>query len=123
MTSAGSRAGVSTRVREPMAMMLQGKAAVITGGSRGIGEGAVRLFVEHGCRVVVADILDEDGQRLAAELGEAVFFQHCDVTVEADIQRCVDECVARFGGIDIMFNNAGFPGTSVSVEDIDADQW
>ena len=82
--------------------------AVITGGASGIGLCTVRLFVKHGGRVVVADIQDELGASLCAELGqENASFVHCDVTDEADVAGAVDHSVARFGGLDVMFNNAG----------------
>ncbi|KAL6841212.1 hypothetical protein ACP4OV_028985 [Aristida adscensionis] len=87
------------------------KVAVITGGASGIGERTARLFVRHGARVVVADIQDELGSRLCAELGaDAASYVHCDVTVEADVAAAVDHAVARFGSLDIMFNNAGIGG-------------
>ena len=90
---------------------LEGKVALITGGASGIGLCTVRLFVKHGGRVVVADIQDELGASLCAELGqENASFVHCDVTDEADVAAAVDHAVARFGGLDVMFNNAGVVG-------------
>ena len=87
--------------------------AVITGGASGIGECTARLFVKHGARVVVADIQDELGGRLCAELGAAAAsYVHCDVTVEGDVAAAVDHAVARFGGLDVMFNNAGIGGAA-----------
>ncbi|KAK3143030.1 hypothetical protein QOZ80_4BG0356780 [Eleusine coracana subsp. coracana] len=91
------------------ARKLEEKVAVVTGGASGIGERTVRLFVEHGARVVVADIQDEAGTRLCAVLGGPAFasYVHCDVSVEADVAAAVDHAVAAFGSLDIMFNNAG----------------
>ncbi|KAG2564167.1 momilactone A synthase-like [Panicum virgatum] len=90
---------------------LQGKVAVITGGASGIGACTTRLFVKHGARVVVADIQDELGGSLCAELGpENSSYVHCDVTDEADVAAAVDHAVAKFGGLDVMFNNAGVGG-------------
>ncbi|KAJ1270518.1 hypothetical protein BS78_06G057800 [Paspalum vaginatum] len=87
---------------------LEGKVAVITGGASGIGERTARLFVEHGARVVVADIQDEAGARICAELGaDNASYVHCDVTSEDDVAAAVDHAVATFGALDIMFNNAG----------------
>ncbi|TVU14660.1 hypothetical protein EJB05_38143, partial [Eragrostis curvula] len=95
------------------ARKLEGKVAVITGGASGIGECTARLFVKHGARVVVADIQDDLGARLCAELGpDAASYVHCDVTVEADVAAAVDHAVARFGGLDVMFNNAGIGGAA-----------
>ncbi|GJN40671.1 hypothetical protein PR202_gb29930 [Eleusine coracana subsp. coracana] len=94
------------------ARKLEGKVAVVTGGASGIGERTARLFVEHGARVVVADIQDEAGARLCAELGgvATAVYVHCDVSVEADVAAAVDNAVAAFGSLDIMFNNAGISG-------------
>jgi len=93
------------------ARKLDGKVAVITGGASGIGACTARLFVKHGARVVVADIQDELGASLCAELGpENSSFVHCDVSDEADVAGAVDHAVARFGGLDVMFNNAGVVG-------------
>jgi momilactone-A synthase len=98
---------------------LEGKVAVITGGASGIGACTARLFVKHGARVVVADIQDELGASLCAELGpENASFVRCDVTDEADVAGAVDHAVARFGGLDVMFNNAGITGAlSFSIRD------
>uniref|UniRef100_A0ACD5XX30 Uncharacterized protein n=1 Tax=Avena sativa TaxID=4498 RepID=A0ACD5XX30_AVESA len=93
------------------ARKLEGKVAVITGGASGIGERTARLFVQHGASVVVADIQDELGARLCAELGaEASSYVRCDVRREEDVAGAVDHAVARFGKLDIMFNNAGIAG-------------
>lgn len=93
------------------AKKLEGKVALITGGASGIGECTARLFVQHGASVVVADIQDEAGARLCAELGEAASsYIRCDVTSEPDVAAAVDHAVARFGKLDIMFNNAGIGG-------------
>ncbi|KAL6650666.1 hypothetical protein ACP70R_009591 [Stipagrostis hirtigluma subsp. patula] len=104
------------------AKKLVGKVAVITGGASGIGERTARLFVAHGARVVVADIQDELGARLCAELGgpDVASYVHCDVTVEADVSAAVDHAVSRFGGLDVMFNNAGIGGAPChSIRDTD----
>jgi len=93
--------------------------AVITGGASGIGACTARLFVKHGARVVVADIQDELGASLCGELGpENSSYVHCDVTDEADVAGAVDHAVAKFGGLDVMFNNAGIIGAlGVSIRD------
>lgn len=89
---------------------LNGQVAAITGGASGIGEAATRRFVEEGASVVIGDIQDDLGEALAAELGDAVTFVHCDVTVEADVARLVDTAVERYGQLDVMMNNAGIVG-------------
>ena len=91
---------------------LDGRVAVVTGGSSGIGEGTVRLFVEEGARVVVADVLDDRGHALAEELGTAVNYVHTDVGQEADVQGAVAHAISRFGRLDCRFNNAGFGGVA-----------
>lgn len=102
---------------------LEGKVAIITGGASGIGEASVRLFVSEGARVVIADIQDEKGMRLATKLGNAIY-QHTDVTIEDDVRKLVEKAVSSFGRLDVLFNNAGIAGEggpieSVSVENFD----
>ncbi|HXH10926.1 MAG TPA: glucose 1-dehydrogenase [Alphaproteobacteria bacterium] len=96
-------------------MRLSGKVAIITGGAHGMGAEEVRLFAREGAKVVIADILEDDGRKLEAEVhqtgGEAMFLR-TDVTSEADWQRLVDAAVARFGKLDILVNNAGLSSTS-----------
>jgi NAD(P)-dependent dehydrogenase (short-subunit alcohol dehydrogenase family) len=94
---------------------LEGKVAVITGASSGIGAGTARRFVAEGCRVVVADVQRQSGQELVDELGEMAYFSYCDVTNEADIAAAVDGAVQHFGQLDIMFNNAGIIGATGAI--------
>jgi len=86
---------------------LSGKVAVVTGGAGGIGRATVERFVAEGARVVIADIDEGRGEELASELGDAVAFQPVDVSDGDDVQAAVDLAVEQFGGLDIMFNNAG----------------
>ncbi|KAJ0028508.1 tropinone reductase-like 1 [Pistacia vera] len=86
---------------------LEGKVAIITGGASGIGASAVQIFHENGAKVVVADVQDNLGQALAEKLGENVCYIHCDVSNEDDVINVVDTAVAKFGKLDIMYNNAG----------------
>lgn len=102
---------------------LDGLAAVVTGGARGIGEGMVRRFVEEGARCVIADIDVAAGERLAAELGDPVVFVRTDVTSEADIVRAIDACVTSLGALDVMVNNAGVVGVTGSIESTDLGEW
>jgi len=99
---------------------LDGKVAMITGGASGIGAGTCRLFAAEGASVVIADILDEDGERLAAELGDQAVYVHTDVTSDAAIGAGVDLAVERFGKLDCLFNNAGAGGTEAAVEEFQA---
>ncbi len=102
---------------------LAGKVAVITGGSSGIGEGTVRRFVEEGARVVIADFQVPEGEALAASLGDVTRFIRTDVTNEADVAAAVDLAVSEFGGLDVMFNNAGIIGAVGSIAETTAEAW
>lgn len=86
---------------------LDGKVAVITGGTSGIGEATARRFVDEGARVVIAGRSEERGSALAGELGRDAHFHRADVMHEADIAGVIDAAVSRFGKLDCLFNNAG----------------
>lgn len=90
-----------------VAQELAGKVAIITGGASGIGKATVELFASEGAKVVIADIQDEAGEVLAARLGDGVVYKRTDVGSEADMQAVVDLAATHFGGLDILFNNAG----------------
>src|SRR5882672_7969909 len=94
---------------------LDGKVAVITGGASGIGHAAVRLFVEEGCRVVIADLQDDKGAALAEELGKSASYLHVDVS------GAIAHAVARFGRLDCIFNNAGAGGVTGPIAEIPAE--
>src|SRR5881628_504590 len=92
---------------------LAGKVAIVTGGASGIGAATVRRFASEGARVVIADIADEAGERVATELraaGAAVAFRHTDVTSLAELEATVAFAVARYGGLDVLHNNAAATG-------------
>jgi 3alpha(or 20beta)-hydroxysteroid dehydrogenase len=97
-------------------MRLDGKVALITGAARGQGAAAARRFVEEGARVTIADIRDELGKELAAELGAAAIYQHLDVTSEEDWTAAVAETLSTFGQLDILVNNAGIVHVSSIVD-------
>jgi NAD(P)-dependent dehydrogenase (short-subunit alcohol dehydrogenase family) len=90
-----------------MGQELAGKVAIVTGGAGGLGRAIVERFVEEGARVVVADVDAEAGAAVAADLGDTVAFQRTDVADAGDVQTVVDVAVERFGGLDVMVNNAG----------------
>jgi NAD(P)-dependent dehydrogenase (short-subunit alcohol dehydrogenase family) len=98
---------------------LDGCRAVITGGASGIGEATARLFVREGARVVIADLDDDRGRRIAADLGDGARSIATDVSVEGSIDAAVALAVDAFGGLDCLFNNAGNPGSTGGIEDID----
>ncbi|OGD21219.1 MAG: sorbitol dehydrogenase [Candidatus Aminicenantes bacterium RBG_16_63_16] len=85
---------------------LEGKAAIVTGGARGIGRAICGRFAAEGARVAIADILFEKARAVAAALGEPAFAIELDVTRQESIDRMVETVVARAGGIDILVNNA-----------------
>ena len=94
-----------------MMNMLEGKVAVITGAARGIGEATAKRFVEEGARVILADVLDDAGETVAEGLGNAALYRRADVTQSGQVQALIDTAVEEFGGLHIMFNNAGTMGT------------
>ena len=84
-----------------------GKVALISGGARNIGAASARMLVAEGAKVVIGDLLDEEGHALAAELGDAARYVHLDVTQEEDWTSAVAFTLAEFGKLDVLFNNAG----------------
>ncbi|MEX2293854.1 MAG: SDR family oxidoreductase [Acidimicrobiales bacterium] len=86
---------------------LVGKVAIVTGGAGGIGRATAELLAAEGASVVIADVDVEGGRALAAGIGDAAAFQETDVSDVDQVQALVDVAVDRFGGLDIMFNNAG----------------
>ncbi|MBL9010976.1 MAG: SDR family oxidoreductase [Alphaproteobacteria bacterium] len=80
---------------------------IITGGARGIGGATARLLCAGGAKVMIADVLDADGEALAAELGPNALYRHLDVTSDEDWRTAVAAAEAAFGGLNALFNNAG----------------
>jgi meso-butanediol dehydrogenase/(S,S)-butanediol dehydrogenase/diacetyl reductase len=105
-------------------MRLAGKAAVITGASTGIGRACALRFAREGARLVLADRRDAEGEALRREierLGGESAFVHTDVARRADSERAIDSCVERYGGIDILFCNAGITLPKLLHESSDAE--
>jgi len=90
-----------------MSNRLEGKTAVITGGTSGIGEAAAEVFVREGARVIIAGRSEEKGRAIADRLGESAVYYRADVTREDDIRNLIQQAVDRFGRLDCLFNNAG----------------
>lgn len=106
-------------------MRLENKVALISGGARGQGAAEARLFAQEGAKVVITDILDDDGRRVEAEineLGGECLYLHLDVTSEAEWQDAVAKTVAQFGKLDILVNNAGI-FKQATVEDTSEQLW
>ncbi len=90
--------------------ILEGKRAIVTGAASGIGRATALLLAREGAAVTVADMNETGGQAVVAEIkgeGGWAIFVHCDVSQSADCRRTIDQTVAAFGGVDILFNNAG----------------
>ena len=108
-------------------MRLEDKVAIVTGAASGFGEGIARRFAAEGAKVVLADLNDQAGRRIAAEIeaaGGAAAYVHADVTDSTQVKAMIGTAVERFGRLDILVNNAGVshlrqPMTEVSEADFD----
>lgn len=96
----------------------QGKVALITGAASGIGLGTVERLVAEGAKVLAADIQDEKGAALEARFPGVVAYRHCDVMEEAQIKAAIDSAAEIFGGLDLVFNNAGAIGAAGGLEEV-----
>jgi len=101
--------------------VLDGKVAVVTGGTSGIGARTVELFVAEGAKVVIAGRRQDEGDALTKRLGRAASFARTDVSREPDVKALVEQTLARHGRIDCLFNNAGIPGKIGGIADLDID--
>ncbi|AIV35700.1 glucose 1-dehydrogenase [Streptomyces sp. CCM_MD2014] len=99
---------------------LTGKNVIVTGGARGLGAAAARQAVAAGAHVLITDVLDEDGERTARELGDRARFLHHDVTSERDWRRVADFAVTEFGALHGLVNNAGIStGSLLEAESVE----
>lgn len=106
-------------------MRLENKVALISGGARGQGATEARMFAKEGAKVVITDILDDEGRKVESEineLGGECLYLHLDVTSESEWQEAVAKTVSRFGKLDILVNNAGIFKES-TVEDTSEELW
>ena len=107
-------------------MKLAGKRAVVTGGARGFGEAIVRRFAAEGASVFFVDLLQAEGEALAAELtadGKTVCFRQADVRDPAAVAAYIEEAAALFGGLDILVNNAGIEEPATILENEPLEVW
>ncbi|MEE3250078.1 MAG: glucose 1-dehydrogenase [Chloroflexota bacterium] len=106
-------------------MRLENKVAFVSGGARGMGAAEARLFAREGAKVVIGDVLDDEGRQTEAainEFGGECLYVHLDVTSEESWGSAVAETVNRFGKLDILVNNAGVV-SRVPLEDLNVDEW
>lgn len=101
-------------------MNLDGKIAIVTGASSGIGKAIAERYSWEGAEVVVADVNQEDGEKIADEINGV--FMNCDVSSKEDVERVVNNTVEKFGRLDIMVNNAGI-GSVEGIEDMDLEDY
>jgi len=105
---------------------LEGKVALISGAARGQGAAEVRTFIREGAKVVFGDIMDAEGEAIAAEMkaaGADAEYLHLDVTNEADWQAATKLAIDRFGKLDILINNAAIVIPRVPIEDRTEEEW
>src|ERR1700744_3479908 len=102
---------------------LDGKVAVITGATSGIGLRTAEIFVAEGARIVIAGRRAAEGEALAKKLGAACLFRRTDVTIEDDIRQLINEAVDKFGRLDCLFNNAGGPAQTGGIEGLEVERF
>ena len=102
---------------------LENKVAIVTGGASGIGKAIVELFVKEGAKVVIADLNEDLGTKLANSLGEATVFVKADSSSSEDNKKLVDIAVEKFGALHIAVNNAGIGGDAATVGDYKIESW
>ncbi len=100
-------------------MRLENKIAIVTGAASGFGKGIAERFAAEGAKVICADLNEEDGARVAGEIGPAATFVRCDVTSAADWTTAVQEAVDAHGRLDIVVNNAGYTHINQPMLDVD----
>ncbi|MCB1484027.1 MAG: SDR family oxidoreductase [Hyphomicrobiaceae bacterium] len=105
-------------------MRLKDKVAIVTGGASGFGRGIAELFAQHGAKVVIADLNLAAAQKVADALGrEHAFAIETDVARKCDVEAMVRETVSRFGGLDIVVNNAGYTHKNQSLLTVSEDEF
>jgi NAD(P)-dependent dehydrogenase (short-subunit alcohol dehydrogenase family) len=102
---------------------LEGKVAVITGATSGIGLRTAEVFVAEGAKIVIAGRRVAEGEALAKQLGPACIFRQTDVTVEDQVRALIALAVEKFGKIDCLFNNAGGPAQTGGIEGLEVERF
>lgn len=106
--------------------MLENKVAFITGAASGIGAGTAKRFASEGAKIVLADVQEEEGARVRAEieaLGEQALYVNCDVSQPESVKAAIDAAIERFGRLDIVFANAGINGVWTPIEELQPEEW
>ena len=109
-----------------MAGILDGKVALITGAGSGIGQATSRIFAREGAKLVLADVLEEGGNRtlkMVQDLGAEAIFIRCDVSQWNDVEGAVNKAVQAYGRIDCAFNNAGIEGKGGNTHECTEENW
>jgi NAD(P)-dependent dehydrogenase (short-subunit alcohol dehydrogenase family) len=109
----------------PVYPVLQGKVAIVTGGSQGMGKATAAIFLKAGAKVVIGDVKEKEGQETASELsqyGEIVFVR-CDISKSEDVQNLISQTVAKFGKLDVAVNNAALTPDKTTLIDFDESYW
>jgi 3alpha(or 20beta)-hydroxysteroid dehydrogenase len=101
---------------------VDGKTALISGGARGIGAASARALVAEGAKVVLGDVLDDEGRAVADELGDAARYVHLDVTSPDDWTAAVETTVGEFGALNVLFNNAGI-ANGAAIQRFSLEKW
>ncbi|HXV30379.1 MAG TPA: SDR family NAD(P)-dependent oxidoreductase [Sinorhizobium sp.] len=105
---------------------LAGKVAIVTGGALGIGAAACEMMAREGAAVAVTDVLDDDGQAIAARIvsaGGTGRFWHLDISDEDEVERVFSEVAGAFGKLDTVVNNAGIAGANKPTDEVTAEEW
>ena len=104
----------------------EGKVALVTGGSFGIGRATAIAFAKKGAKVVIADLVDDKDSttlHLINALGVESFFVHCDVSSGLQVSSLIDQVISRFGRLDFAFNNAGIEGVGANTHECSEENW
>jgi NAD(P)-dependent dehydrogenase (short-subunit alcohol dehydrogenase family) len=105
---------------------VDGKVAIVTGGSKGIGKATCQVLAREGAKVAITDIVDDEGKQLADEIGNSsgvAKYWHLNVADEKEVEKVYGEVAEEFGGIDIVVNNAGIAGANKLTHELTEDEW
>lgn len=106
--------------------MLEGKVAFITGGASGIGAGTAKRFAQEGAHVVLADLQEQEGEKVRGEIeanGGQALYVNCDVSDADSVKQAIETTIGQFGRLDVLFANAGINGVWAPVEELQPEEW